>query len=107
MSSSRLLPALAAALLATGPAGAADLAKVDRTIAKEPAYKGQPKYCLLVFGPEAKARVWLVQDGDTLYVDRNGNGDLTEKGEKVACAKTDDSDSGEYSFKAGDLSDRG
>src|SRR5207302_6716243 len=62
---------------------AADLAAINRTIAKEPAYKGQPKYCLLVFGPEAKARVWLVQDGDTLYVDRNGNGDLTEKGKQV------------------------
>jgi hypothetical protein len=47
-------------------ANAADLSKVDRTIKKEPAYQGKPKYCLLVFGPEAKARVWLVLDGDTL-----------------------------------------
>jgi RNA polymerase sigma factor (sigma-70 family) len=61
-----------------------DLAKIDRTILKEPAYKTKnPKYCLLVFGPEAKTRVWLVHDGDTLYVDRNGNGDLTEEGEKI------------------------
>jgi hypothetical protein len=64
-----------------GPAGAADLGKVDRTLKKEPAYKGQPKYCLLVFGPEARARVWLVLDGTTLYVDKNGNGDLTDPGE--------------------------
>ena len=35
----------------------ADLTKIDRTIAKEPAYKSKPKYCLLVFGPEAKTRV--------------------------------------------------
>jgi hypothetical protein len=55
----------------------------ERKVAKEPVYKSNPKYCLLVFGPEAKTRVWLVQDGDTLYVDRNGNGDLTEAGEKV------------------------
>jgi hypothetical protein len=41
-------------------------------------------YCLLVFGPEAKTRVWLVVDGDTLYVDRNGNGDLTGAGKRVA-----------------------
>ena len=54
-----------------------DLTKVDRTIAKEPAYKTKPRYCLLVFGPEPKIRVWLVLDGDVLYVDRNGNGDLT------------------------------
>jgi hypothetical protein len=64
-------------------AQAADLRKIDRTIKKEPVYKGEPKYCLLVFGPEAKTRIWLVLDGDVLYVDRNGDGDLTEKGERV------------------------
>jgi hypothetical protein len=62
----------------------ADLTKIDRTIAKEPAYQNKPKYCLLVFGPDAKTRVWLVIDGDVLYVDCNGNGDLTEKGERMA-----------------------
>ena len=61
----------------------ADLSKIGRTIAKEPVYKGRPEYCLLVFGPEAKTRVWLVRDGGVLYVDRNGNGDLTENGEEV------------------------
>jgi hypothetical protein len=35
-----------------------------------------------VFGAEAKFRVWLVVDGEALYVDLNGNGDLTDKGEK-------------------------
>jgi len=65
------------------PAVAADLAKIDRTIAKEPAYQSKaPRYCLLVFGPEAKTRIWLVLDGRVLYVDRNGNGDLTDKGER-------------------------
>jgi hypothetical protein len=70
-------------LVAPGLADAADLTKIERTIAKEPAYKSKPKYCLLVFGPEAKTRVWLVRDGDVLYVDRNGNGDLTDAREKV------------------------
>jgi len=66
------------------PASAADLTRIDRAIAKEPAYKSRsPTYCLLVFGPEAKTRVWLVLDGDVLYVDRNGNGDLTEEGERI------------------------
>src|SRR5262249_1657660 len=59
-----------------------DLAKIDRTIKKEPAYKGKPEYCLLVFGPQAKTRVWLVRDGDLLYVDGNGSGDLTEAGKR-------------------------
>jgi hypothetical protein len=68
-------------------AAAADLTKIDRTISKEPVYKSQPEYCLLVFGPEAKTRVWLVRDQDVLYVDRNGNGDLTEKGEGQAGTK--------------------
>jgi hypothetical protein len=73
------------ALLAvnSAPAGAVDLTKIDRTIAKEPAYKSKPKYCLMVFGPEAKNRVWIVLDGDMVYVDRNGNGNLTEKGERL------------------------
>ncbi len=65
-------------------AQAADLKTVDRHIQREPKYSsGSPHYCLLVFGPKAEARVWLVRDGDLLHVDRNGNGDLTEDGEKV------------------------
>ncbi len=70
------------------PAANADLTKNPRSIAKEPAYQTQaPKYCLLVFGPEAKTRIWLVLDGNALYVDRNGNSDLTEKGEQHAGTK--------------------
>lgn len=65
----------------------ADLTTIQRTIQKEPAYRtGSPKYGLAVFGPEAKTHVWLVHDGPTLYVDRNGNGDLTEQDEKLPAA---------------------
>ena len=61
-----------------------DLAKIDRKIAREPEYENQPHYALLVFGPEGKHRTWLVIDGESVaYVDRNGNGDLTELGERV------------------------
>jgi hypothetical protein len=64
---------------------AVDLAKIDRSLRNEPAYESkQPQYCLLVFGPEAKTRVWVVLDGDVLYLDRNGNGDLTDPGERIA-----------------------
>src|SRR5262245_16073774 len=80
----RRLALLIAALLFATPLVAADLTKIDRRIGREPAYQSQPHYCLLVFGPEVKTRVWLVHDGDTLYVDRNGDGDLTGAGEKVA-----------------------
>ena len=87
-------------------ATATDLAKIDRSIAKEPTYETKhPKYCLLVLGPEAKTRVWLALDGHMLYVDRNGNGDLTETGEKVLGKKTNESDpdDGGYTFEIGDL----
>src|SRR6516165_9403209 len=89
----RNLALLAAALLLPAPlAQAADLAKIERKIAKEPAYQTKtPKYCLLVFGLEAKTRVWLVQDGDTLYVDRNGNGDLTAADNRVKVKQQSDS----------------
>src|SRR5262249_48917300 len=60
-----------------------DLSGVDRHVL-EPAGLVKPRYLLLVFGSEARTRVWLVEDGNTLYVDRNANGDLTEAGEAVA-----------------------
>ena len=92
-------------------APAADLTKIERRLDKEPAYQTKPKYCLLVFGPEATTKVWLVIDSDTLYVDRNGNGDLTEKDERVdlpAFEKPPDSPSlcaGERTVKAGNIHD--
>ena len=92
-------------VLSSAAAAAVDLTSVDRRVAREPAYRSRPKYCLLVFGPEAKTRIWLVQDGDRLYVDRNGNGDLTEADEKVNAEKSEDAEDGAYSFKAGDLHD--
>jgi hypothetical protein len=56
----------------------------ERTIAKEPAYKSKdPRYCQLVFGPQAKQSVRLVIDGEDLHIDRNGNGDLTEDGARL------------------------
>jgi hypothetical protein len=100
-----MLAGLTMFALFVAEASAADLSKVERTIAKEPAYRSKPKYCLLVFGPEAKTRVWLVQDGDSLYVDRNGNGDLTEPGKKVVAEKRDGAEEGEYTFKVGEVRD--
>ena len=73
-------------LLALGASAsaAADLTKIDRTIRKEPTYQSkEPLYCLLVFGPEARERAWLVLDDKVIYLDRNGNGDLTEEGERL------------------------
>ena len=100
------LTALVGAWLTAGTLAGADIGNVERTLRKEPVYKTKsPKYGLLVFGPEAVDRVWLVVDGDTLYVDRNGNGDLTEPGEKVAAKADKSGDPAEsgYAFEAGDL----
>ena len=84
-----LLPGLTLMAGAAEPPGPI---KVDRAIGKQPSYRTTPRYCLLLFGPEGKSRVWLVLDGDTLYVDKNGNGDLTEPGEAVKSADAPDRD---------------
>lgn len=55
------------------------LTKIDRKIAKLPKLATDtPGYLLLAFGPKADFKAWMVLDGDTLYVDANGNGDLTD-----------------------------
>ena len=72
-------------LALAGQTRAVDLAKIDRSLRKEPTYESKhPQYCLLVFGPQAKTRVWVVLDEDFLYLDRNGNGELTDPGERIA-----------------------
>ena len=68
---------------AAAPAVPSALKKIDLTIKKEPKYVGEPRYLMLAFGPEAKFLAWVVLDGATLYVDRNGDGDLTGKGERI------------------------
>lgn len=62
-----------------------DLTKIERKILAEPEeyVAKKQQYCLLVFGPEAKYRVWLVHDADILYVDRNGDGKLNQIGERL------------------------
>lgn len=72
-----------ATLLLTATVGqAVELAKIDRRIAKEPKYQTNTRgYALLVFGSTAETRVWIVREGNRLYVDRNANGDLTDAAE--------------------------
>ena len=57
---------------------------VARTLVKEPEYAASPRYALLVFGEECETKVWMVMDGDALYVDQNANGDLTDDGPPIA-----------------------
>jgi RNA polymerase sigma factor (sigma-70 family) len=87
----------------------AALARLPRRLAKQPTYRSRPKYCLLVFGAAAQTRVWLVLDGNTLYVDRTGNSDLTEAGKKVSMPRFQKIDNPAFveqrEVKAGEIQD--
>ncbi len=50
------------------------------TLTKEPVYQNTPKYCLITLGDAADVKVWMVEDGKRLFVDKNANGDLTDDG---------------------------
>ncbi len=47
-----------------GEPAAVGLARIDRSIGQEPRYVGKPHYALIVVGPRAEHRSWLVMDGD-------------------------------------------
>jgi peroxiredoxin len=97
-----------------GPKGESDGVKLpdDQGInraapAKEPVYQSNsPLYCLLVAGPNAEQRFWLVLDGKTLYVDRQGNGDLA-KGLKLRPRQDIVATDGSEEFVLGALPARG
>jgi len=67
-----------------------DYKKVKRSITREPKYVGAPRYALFIFDPQARFQVWAVLDKskaalpyyDVVYFDKNGNGDITESGER-------------------------
>ena len=81
------------------------LTKIDRKIAKRPKFAAEkPGYCLLAFGPDAGFRAWVVLDGDKLYVDRNGNGDLTDD-EAVAFRPGESTPPKAYVFEVGGIGD--
>ena len=75
---------LVPAAVTYGDEPAIDLKRIDRTIQKEPVYRSTPRYALLAFGLRAEHRAWFVVDGDDVaYIDRNGNGDLTDPDERI------------------------
>ncbi len=79
--------------------GGVDFSKIDRKIASEPKYVSTPKYALLLLGPEGKTKIWMAldksradaKDYDVAYIDRDGDGNLGEEGERVA-GTTDEHD---------------
>ncbi len=101
---------LVVTLLLLQPVLAADLDRIERTIAKEPHYESkQPGYVLLAFGPDAQSLVWLVVDDECVYIDRNGNRDLTDPDERLRAAevrqlKNPDAEFEEYRiYRLGDI----
>ncbi len=84
---SALLFSLAAASaddeIPSAPPTKSVLAGVERKIVNEPKYTSTPRYCLLVLGTNAESKVWMVEDADVLYIDKNGNGDLTDDGPPI------------------------
>ena len=86
---------------------AIDFSRVPHTIKREPTYVSAPRYGLFLFGEDAEHQVWAVLDKsradgdvyDVLYLDRDADGVLGEKGERIS-AKVD----GERAvFTVGDL----
>ncbi len=59
------------------------ISKIDQSIVKEPTYHTKPRYALLVIGALSKVPIWIVHDDDRLYIDKNGNRDLTDDGPAI------------------------
>ena len=65
-----------------------DYSKVDRKIATSPTFLAEPRFAMLLLG--SKTRIWMALDKSTkevayhnvLYIDRDADGDLGERGER-------------------------
>jgi phage shock protein E len=97
------------------PAADHTLESIERRIIKEPRYESTPQYLLLAFGANAETLVWLVEDGRTLYLDSNTNGDLTDDGPPITPSdlrqwqRSADSDakSWDFDYVLGEFATRG
>ena len=71
----------------------------DRTIIKEPTYQSTPKYSLITLGNSGDVKVWMVEDGKRLFVDRNANGDLTDDGPPIEPGNVRHLDANQWDFE--------
>lgn len=86
-----------ATMLLAAPAHAQSLSTIERTIANLPPLD-EPLYALAVFGAEQQTRMWVVVDKlspestdyDVLYLDLNGDGDLTATEERITTRDDED-----------------
>jgi hypothetical protein len=71
----------------------------DRAILKEPTYQSAPKYCLVTLGTTGDVKVWMVEDGKRLFVDKNANGDLTDDGPPIEPGKVRRANANQWDFE--------
>ena len=72
---------------------------VDRILLKEPPYQSTPKYCLITLGNSGDVKVWMVEDGKRLFVDKNANGDLTDDGPPIEPSNVRDLGANRWDFE--------
>jgi hypothetical protein len=72
---------------------------INHTILKEPTYQSAPKYSLLTFGTNSDVKVWMVEDGQRLFVDKNANGDLTDDGPPIEPSNVRHLDDKQWDFE--------
>jgi len=70
----------------------------ERKPLKEPRYEAAPRYGLMVLGSSRKAEVWMVEDGERLFVDKNANRDLTDDGPPIEPSDVRDLGKGQRDF---------
>ncbi len=64
----------------------------------------KPEFCRVSFpGSESAKTIFLILDGPTLYVDRNANGDMTEKNERVHATRSSRMSERDLRFQIGQI----
>ena len=81
------------------PASTNVVSHFDRTIIKEPTYQFTPKYSLITLGNSGEMKVWMVEDGKRLFVDKNANGDLTDDGPPIEPSNVRDIGGNRWDFE--------
>jgi hypothetical protein len=101
----RLLLAIATTFCCTMPpvdkarASTNVVSHVDRAIIKEPVYRSTPKYSLITLGNNSDVKVWMIEDGKRLFVDKNANGDMTDDGPPIEPSKDRHLDANRWDFE--------
>ena len=105
MNTPRLLFAITTTLCCASPfadqarASTNVVSHFDHTIIKEPTYQSTPKYCLIALGNSGDVKVWMVEDGKRLFVDKNANGDLTDDGPPIEPSNVRNLDANRWDFE--------